>query len=491
LRERKSTFDTCLDWLDADIDTTEAKNTDVLDQFIGKPFYCWNTTKFGLDSCCFNHMIGLPEKNNQEYPLFKYQLEMYEALENHEHLWVKKAKGIGATTFILRYLAWKILVTNDLAGKNVFIISGTKQEFANKLKERLERLFRRAYPTLRFKSKYTEAWIRDTWVKVFPSRNIQDMRGYIDVAYIFVDESDFFQPIEQAEIESVIKAYEEKSKGQNIMVSTPNNPDGLFYKIEYEGAFGPGYFHKVWLDYRKGLGKIYDDEFIKREMDQDYFSREYDLQYTGMKGNVFSTSLINQCTELFDSLYIGMTHNQMSFHPVGIDFGYNLSKCVICVGEWDNEKRILRIIKMDDFGAGREDYEPPTPSDVADRAHEYSVEYGANTHFFIDGSNRGSVNQIKRKFGEPLTGWDKDKQFVRSERIHPIHFGVNREHVELLRNMYILASKNKLAINKHYDKLLVSMRTAVAEDFDLDKDETVNDDHIDAARLMCKGIQLQ
>ena len=239
----------------------EAEHTELLDEFLGKPFYCWNTTLFGIHDCCFNHMIGLPEKNNKEYPFFEYQREIYDALEAHEHVWIKKAKGIGGTTFIIRYLLWKILVNNALADKNIFIISNT-QEFANKVKERLELLFRRAYPNLRVKSKYTEAWIKSTWIKVFPSRNIQDMRGYIDVAYIFVDESDFFQPIEQDELESVIKAYEEKSHGQNILCSTPNKPDNLFYKIEYDNAFGKDYFHKIFLDYRKGLGKIYDDEFI-------------------------------------------------------------------------------------------------------------------------------------------------------------------------------------------------------------------------------------
>ena len=83
---------------------------------------------------------------------------------------------------------------------------------------------------------------------------------------------------------------------------------------------------------------------------------------------------------------------------------------------------------MDDFGE-----EPPTPSEVANRIFDYYVEDGANTHFFIDGSNRGSVNEIKRKLGESLT-WDKPKsgEFHKNERIHPINFGT--DHRELLRN---------------------------------------------------------
>ena len=35
------------------------------------------------------------------------------------------------------------------------------------------------------------------------------------------------------------------------------------------------------------------------------------------------------------------------------------------------------------------------------------------------------------------------------------------------------------------------MHSAIAEDFDLDKDETVNDDYLDACRLMTHGVQLK
>ena len=45
-------------------------------------------------------------------------------------------------------------------------------------------------------------------------------------------------------------------------------------------------------------------------MNEDYFLREYDLQYTGMKGNVFATTLIEQCKELM-AQYEGVRFNQM------------------------------------------------------------------------------------------------------------------------------------------------------------------------------------
>ena len=53
-------------------------------------------------NCCFNHIIGLPQKNGQEYPLFDYEKFVIDAIENNQHIWIKKARGIGITELILR-----------------------------------------------------------------------------------------------------------------------------------------------------------------------------------------------------------------------------------------------------------------------------------------------------------------------------------------------------------------------------------------------------
>jgi len=494
LKEKKINFEDAIDWL-LSTDTLEDESSsngvpnsnNIWKDFLNKDFYCWNEDLKGIHNCCFSHMIGLPLKNDEEYPFFDYEREIFDKLESKEqrHVWIKKSRGIGVTTFLLYYLTWKICATNELEGKNIFIISGTKEEFSNQLKTRMEQLFDRAYPLLKLQSKYTELWIKKTWIKVFPSRNIKGLRGYIDVNYIFVDEGDFFEPIEQNELEFVIKSYEEKSKGKIIMVSTPNRPDGLFYKIENEGKFGKSYFHKILLDYRRGLGKIYDDDFIARERNEPYFEREYNLKYLGVIGNVWTASSIQQCTQLAET-YRGVSINTYAYHPVGVDYGYGSdSKTVICIGEWDSERKILRIVKMDDFGDI-----PPTPELVANRMFDYYQEYGPNTHFFVDGSSAGSVNQAKIKFSENLN-WRKQDLFNKTDRIHPIHFGQDQEHRKMLFTMYDLTTKGMLAIDERYDKLITSMRTATMIDWDLDKNETVHNDHLDACRLMCKGLNLK
>ena len=139
-----------------------------LDIFIGKPFWCNNIASDNT-SCCFNHIIGLPVKNDKEYPIFDYELSTVKAIEENRNIWIKKASGIGATTITLRYLVWKILSSNNLEYKNIFIVSGTHFRHANEVKIKMEQLFTKNFPFVKLESKFTDLWIKNTNIKIFPN----------------------------------------------------------------------------------------------------------------------------------------------------------------------------------------------------------------------------------------------------------------------------------------------------------------------------------
>ena len=242
-----------------------------------------------------NHILGLPIKNGKVFPIFDFQKQIFDYLEENQNIWIKKARGIGVTTFLIRYLVWKVLSSNELDGKSIFIISGTREEFANYVKKKMEHLFIPRFPNLVFDSKYTELWINKTWIKVMPTKNIKDVRGYMDVAYLFIDEADHFDKSIQEELEPAITAYEEKSKGKTIMASTPNAPGGLYERIEKDPN---SKYKKLFLGYEYGLGKIYDPEYIAQKKLEPEFEREYNLKYLGKVGNVFSPSQIDKTIEL-------------------------------------------------------------------------------------------------------------------------------------------------------------------------------------------------
>ena len=54
----------------------------------------------------------------------------------------------------------------------------------------------------------------------------------------------------------------------------------------------------------------------------------------------------------------------------------------------------------------------------------------------------------------------------------------------------MLVSKEYLAIGKEHDKLLVSLRTAWAQELSLDKEQTSYNDSLDALRLACKMYKM-
>src|ERR671932_1144259 len=79
-----------------------------------KPFWNWNVEEHKKEdiktngNCCFNHIIGLPQKDGEDKPLYDYEQLIYDSLignANHKHLWIKKATGLGVSEFMLRFMA--------------------------------------------------------------------------------------------------------------------------------------------------------------------------------------------------------------------------------------------------------------------------------------------------------------------------------------------------------------------------------------------------
>ena len=69
-----------------------------------KPFWIWDIDEHKQQDaardgdCCFNHIIGLPQKDGVDKPLYDYQKIVFDSLvtqNGNKHLWIKKATGLG------------------------------------------------------------------------------------------------------------------------------------------------------------------------------------------------------------------------------------------------------------------------------------------------------------------------------------------------------------------------------------------------------------
>ena len=220
----------------------------------GLPFYNWHNPQ---DTRTLNHIIGLPQKNGQYYPLFNYEQMLFDTLQDHKHVWIKKATGLGVTEFMLRYMAWLCLKNSNIRNSQMCIVTGPRIELAITLIDRMKGLFQELGAT--FDSKETVIELNGVHIEAYPSHHLDSMRGLTNVSFIYLDEADFFPPGQQQDARDVSERYIAKSNPWIVMVSTPNAPEGLFEKIEREPE-NTCLYKRLFLDYTYGLDRIYTRE---------------------------------------------------------------------------------------------------------------------------------------------------------------------------------------------------------------------------------------
>jgi hypothetical protein len=68
------------------------------ERLYNKPFWIWDIKEHKQEDirtdgdCCFNHIIGLPQKDGNDKPLHDYEKIIFDALVTHngnKHLWIK------------------------------------------------------------------------------------------------------------------------------------------------------------------------------------------------------------------------------------------------------------------------------------------------------------------------------------------------------------------------------------------------------------------
>jgi hypothetical protein len=224
--------------------------------------------------------------------------------------------------------------------------------------------------------------------------------------------------------------------------------------------------------YHVGVGKIYQESDIDEAKKSPSFQREYNLQYLGKIGNIFAPFIIDKAIALGEQLK-DKPMNQYTSHVGSIDPGFS-KVTPLYITEFDNENKCVRIIYHEAFD------NKATPEGIASRMHDISQGY-INLKWYIDGSNRGFINSIKTMFDESLT-WDKPEDvFTQASKIIPVNFA--HSHKQMLEHCMLLVSAGKVAIPEKYDRLIIALRTAQGTEYNLDKENTVNDDDLDCLRM--------
>jgi hypothetical protein len=123
------------------------QTTLIANRILNKPFWVWDIGQHKAADIltngdrCFNHIIGLPQKNGEDKPFFDYEKILFDQLQQHKHIWIKKATGLGITEFMLRYMAWLCLRNTNLQDTQMCIVTGPRIDLAITLIDRLKKLF--------------------------------------------------------------------------------------------------------------------------------------------------------------------------------------------------------------------------------------------------------------------------------------------------------------------------------------------------------------
>jgi hypothetical protein len=471
---------------------TEGYQEQVLSILKGKPFYLWgdehqHTFNQTNSQCCFNHVCGLPTKDKKEYPLFDYEKILYDSLMSvdnsfkDKHLWVKKATGLGVTEFMLRMMAWLCTKDNQWRNCQMCIVTGPNIDMAIKLIKRMKNIFETKLG-LYFQNKETVLELNGCTIEAYPSNHIDSFRSLDNPKFILLDESDFFRKGEREDVRHVSERYIGKSDPYIVMVSTPNNPGGLFYQIEHEPE-DTCLYKRLKMDYHYGLGKIYSNEEIEKAKLSPGFDREYGLQYLGKVGNVFSPSQIDKAIKLGEQ-FKDKPVNPYAIHSIGCDPGFSSSSTGIVVTEFLQEEKKIRVVYSELF-------EHANPQDMVNLIFKLYLTHGLdNTFVFCDAANTGFVSLLKVAFSESLN-WQNSQTRISPEtmKVLPISFGTT--HKEMLSHLSMLVSKEYLCVPKSMNKLEIALRTAYANELSLDKSRSEYNDLTDALRLACKMYKMK
>jgi hypothetical protein len=488
---------------------SNSQQTELFQRLRNKPFWIWDIEDHKREDiktkgdCCFNHIIGLPTKENKQKPLYDYEKIIFNSLSssiiipnniittntgNHnKHLWIKKATGLGITEFMLRYMAWLCLKDDKLKGSQMCIVTGPRIDLAITLIDRLKKLFTDKGLVSTFPNKETIVELNGVRIEAFPSHHLDSMRGLPNVSFILLDEADFFPPGQQQDARDVSERYIGKSSPYIVMVSTPNAPGGLFQNIEQKPD-NTCIYKRLFFDYTYGIDKIYTREEIEKAKQSPSFEREYNLKYLGLIGNLFNPDTIERAEQLglqypdfenFNESFPKSIAIDPAFASVGSKFG------VVVTEKRDD---IIRVLYAEEFGKA-------TTEGMLDnirKIRQRFMIFGDNYRIYVDASNPAFIRSLKLDIGE-YVDYENQSQKHEQEKgdIHILEYymkvvpvSFNKYGRYMLGHMKDLIDREKVAINPNVaSSLLTQMKMAnVINNDQLDK-SIHSLDLVDALRL--------
>jgi hypothetical protein len=203
-------------------------------------------------------------------------------------------------------------------------------------------------------------------------------------------------------------------------------------------------------------------------------------------GNVFSQQSIESCQKIeYDPYNV----NKNAKKSIGLDPSFGSSKFGIVATQLVDGK--IQVIHA-------EEHDRPNFTDMIDKVWKLKQQYGHVINIYVDAANPEVWQVLKKEFNESYNEqYIRDKiTYAKKYNLHiedqmfivPVPFSI--EGAKMLQHAkWLLEERDQedgssfVAIDKRFDKLLTSLRTAVANEYGLDKEQTSYNDILDAFRL--------
>jgi hypothetical protein len=364
--------------------------------------------------------------------------------------------------------------------------------------DRFVNLFHR-FPFLGIKAAKARTMVNHVLIEAYPAVNLDAMRSFHNLAFVFVDEADFFRKSLQKTIRTVIERYIAKTNPFVYLVSTPDKPYGLFYELFREQTEDQCIYKRYEFDYTWGEGTIFTRKEIMDQRGSNSFQQEYNLQFGGSVGNLFSEKAIsrNVITEAeADAIQFApyYTYSAIDYEnndgpnyiarSLGIDpgFGRNPKAGVgsytgLCLTQFRNGR--IEVLYA-------EELVQPDFNELVDIV-SVMISKTNTTKVFTDSSNPSLIRALKMAIGEKAKYGDMEKKELERKIYHgnmvicPVPF--NTKAREMMYSLKELVDSGLMVIHEKQRNVIDCMKSAVVVNEKIQKELTSHDDLLDALRL--------
>jgi len=397
--------------------------------------------------------------------MFDYENMLFDIFNKYRYVWVLKATGLGVSEFSLRYMAYMACSYKDIRFKDsqMCIVVGPNKNLAVRLIKRLKDIFYNRM-NITFDTNENQLFINGIDISAYPSHNVNAFRSLTNPSFILIDEGDFFPIGQQQEVRHAAERYAGKSDASIVMVSTPNIPNGLMQQIEQEEE---SLYHRIRLDYKVGLGKIFDDVDIARARRSPSFEREFNLQYGYDVGNVLNHSMIQLAIDKAVNYPLELQYSY-SKRSLGIDPGYASSRFSMVVDEWIPEHSLIRVLYATEL-------DKPLFGDMVRMSYDLIKQYRVSKTW-VDGSQPEFIRELKVMIGENKN-YEQLVERAKKAKVElwqymdviPVQFNEKgRMMIDHMRRWF--EDAQKIVIDKQFIDLIAQLRIATQKaDGKLDK----------------------